>query len=130
MDFLEGFKKYITYAKKIGFETVYSSIILGLPTETLAEGRETVRFSVPTNLYTSYYRKVTEDRSETLTPFQMHETGEYSISSPWKKKPPGKGAVDHATDKRPVPYVVFLLPWGKNSTAGCAKILIPKHPPE
>jgi radical SAM superfamily enzyme YgiQ (UPF0313 family) len=43
-DFLERFKKYTVYAKKIGFETVYSSIILGLPTETPEEGRETIRF--------------------------------------------------------------------------------------
>jgi anaerobic magnesium-protoporphyrin IX monomethyl ester cyclase len=40
--FVMKFKKYISYAKKIGIETVYTSIMLGLPTETLQEGRETV----------------------------------------------------------------------------------------
>lgn len=37
-----------------------------------------VWFSVPTNLYTGYYRTIKGDHSETLTPYRMHETGEYS----------------------------------------------------
>ncbi len=41
-EFIEKFKKYIVYAKKIGIETVYSSIMVGLPSETSAEGRRTV----------------------------------------------------------------------------------------
>jgi radical SAM superfamily enzyme YgiQ (UPF0313 family) len=41
-DFIEKFKKYVAYAKKIGIEIVYSSIMLGLPTETLEEGRKSV----------------------------------------------------------------------------------------
>lgn len=41
-EFIKKFKKYISYAKKIGIETVYTSIMLGLPTETPQEGRETV----------------------------------------------------------------------------------------
>jgi radical SAM superfamily enzyme YgiQ (UPF0313 family) len=41
-DFIEKFKKYAAYAKKIGIEIVYSSIMLGLPTETLEEGRKSV----------------------------------------------------------------------------------------
>lgn len=41
-DFIEKFKKYTAYAKKIGIDIVYSSIMLGLPTETLEEGRKSV----------------------------------------------------------------------------------------
>ena len=41
-DFIEKFKKYAAYAKKIGIDIVYSSIMLGLPTETLEEGRRSV----------------------------------------------------------------------------------------
>jgi len=41
-DFIEKFKKYAAYAKKIGIDIVYSSIMLGLPTETLEEGRKSV----------------------------------------------------------------------------------------
>jgi anaerobic magnesium-protoporphyrin IX monomethyl ester cyclase len=41
-EFIKKFKKYIFYARKIGIETVYTSIMLGLPTETPQEGRETV----------------------------------------------------------------------------------------
>jgi len=41
-EFINKFKKYISYARKIGIETVYTSIMLGLPTETLQEGRETL----------------------------------------------------------------------------------------
>ncbi|MCP4155423.1 MAG: radical SAM protein [bacterium] len=40
--FIEKFKKYIRYAKKIGIPNVYTSIMLGVPSETAAEGRQTV----------------------------------------------------------------------------------------
>jgi hypothetical protein len=40
--FIESFKKYITYAKKIGIENVFASIMIGLPTETPEEGRQTI----------------------------------------------------------------------------------------
>ena len=41
-EFIESFKKYTLYAKKIGFETVYTSIMIGLPGETPEEGRQTL----------------------------------------------------------------------------------------
>jgi radical SAM superfamily enzyme YgiQ (UPF0313 family) len=41
-EFIGKFKKYVLYAKKIGIEIVYSSIMLGLPTETPTEGKQTV----------------------------------------------------------------------------------------
>jgi radical SAM superfamily enzyme YgiQ (UPF0313 family) len=43
-EFIEKFKKYTSYAKKIGIEFVFASIILGLPGETLEEGQQTVNF--------------------------------------------------------------------------------------
>lgn len=41
-EFIEKFKKYTTYTKKIGIETVSASIMIGLPTETQEEGQQTV----------------------------------------------------------------------------------------
>ncbi|UCH92307.1 MAG: radical SAM protein [Candidatus Aminicenantes bacterium] len=41
-EFIEKFKKYTSYAKKIGIEHIFSSIMLGLPGETLEEGQQTV----------------------------------------------------------------------------------------
>lgn len=41
-EFLDKFKRYVAYAKKIGVETVFTSIMLGLPAETLAEGQQTL----------------------------------------------------------------------------------------
>ncbi|NIM16087.1 MAG: radical SAM protein [Candidatus Aminicenantes bacterium] len=41
-EFIEKFKRYAVYAKKIGFKIVYTSIMVGLPTETLEEGRQTI----------------------------------------------------------------------------------------
>ncbi|NIM16089.1 MAG: radical SAM protein [Candidatus Aminicenantes bacterium] len=41
-EFIEQFKRYVSYAKKIGFKVVYTSIMLGLPTETPEEGRQTI----------------------------------------------------------------------------------------
>ena len=41
-EFVDKFKKYVVHAKKIGIENVYASIMTGLPTETPAEGRQTV----------------------------------------------------------------------------------------
>ncbi|MCP4155424.1 MAG: radical SAM protein [bacterium] len=43
-EFVETFKKYASYAKKIGIKTVAASIMIGLPTETVAEGRQTISF--------------------------------------------------------------------------------------
>lgn len=41
-DFVEKFKKYAAYAKKIGIKTVFASIMVGLPTETPGEGKQTL----------------------------------------------------------------------------------------
>jgi anaerobic magnesium-protoporphyrin IX monomethyl ester cyclase len=41
-EFIEKFKKYITYAKKIGIENVFTSIMIGLPTETPEEAQQTI----------------------------------------------------------------------------------------
>ncbi len=40
--FIEKFKKYTSYAKKIGINYVFASIMIGLPAETLEEGQQTV----------------------------------------------------------------------------------------
>jgi radical SAM superfamily enzyme YgiQ (UPF0313 family) len=40
--FIEKFKKYTAYAKKIGIPIVSASIMIGLPTETPAEGQQTI----------------------------------------------------------------------------------------
>jgi radical SAM superfamily enzyme YgiQ (UPF0313 family) len=39
--FIQQFKKYTAYTKKIGVECVFASMITGLPTETLEEGQQT-----------------------------------------------------------------------------------------
>jgi hypothetical protein len=41
-EFIEKFKKYTAYAKKIGIESVSASIMIGLPTETPTEGQQTI----------------------------------------------------------------------------------------
>jgi radical SAM superfamily enzyme YgiQ (UPF0313 family) len=41
-EFIQKFKKYTRYCKKIGIKFVFASIMLGLPGETLAEGQQTV----------------------------------------------------------------------------------------
>lgn len=41
-EFIEKFIKYTLYAKKIGIEYVFVSIIVGLPGETLEEGQQTL----------------------------------------------------------------------------------------
>jgi radical SAM superfamily enzyme YgiQ (UPF0313 family) len=41
-EFIEKFKKYTSYAKKIGIEHVFASIMIGLPGETPGEGQQTV----------------------------------------------------------------------------------------
>jgi radical SAM superfamily enzyme YgiQ (UPF0313 family) len=41
-EFIEKFKRYTSYAKKIGIHHVFVSIITGLPGETPGEGRQTV----------------------------------------------------------------------------------------
>ncbi len=41
-EFVEKFKKYVAYAKKIGIEVVYTSIMIGLPSETPDEARKTI----------------------------------------------------------------------------------------
>lgn len=41
-EFIEKFKKYTTYAKKIGIQAVNASIMIGLPTETQEEGQQTI----------------------------------------------------------------------------------------
>jgi len=41
-EFIEKFKKYTSYAKKIGIEHVFASIMIGLPGETPEEGRQSV----------------------------------------------------------------------------------------
>jgi hypothetical protein len=41
-EFVESFKKYVVYAKKIGIENVITSIMLGLPSETPREGQQTI----------------------------------------------------------------------------------------
>lgn len=43
-EFIEKFKKYTSYAKKIGIDYIFVSIIVGLPGETLEEGRQTLNF--------------------------------------------------------------------------------------
>ena len=42
-EFIEKFKHYVTYARKIGIEVVYASIMVGLPTETPEDAEETLR---------------------------------------------------------------------------------------
>ncbi|MCP5048618.1 MAG: radical SAM protein [bacterium] len=41
-EFIEKLRKYTIYAKKIGFRLISISIMIGLPTETPQEGRQTV----------------------------------------------------------------------------------------
>ncbi|MCP4147947.1 MAG: radical SAM protein [bacterium] len=41
-EFIEKFKIYSKYAKKIGIDTVFASIMVGLPTETPAEAEQSV----------------------------------------------------------------------------------------
>jgi anaerobic magnesium-protoporphyrin IX monomethyl ester cyclase len=41
-EFIEKFKKYTSFAKKIGIKYVFTSIMLGLPGETLEEGQQTL----------------------------------------------------------------------------------------
>jgi radical SAM superfamily enzyme YgiQ (UPF0313 family) len=41
-EFIEKFKKYTSYAKKIGIEHVFASIMIGLPGETPEEGQQSV----------------------------------------------------------------------------------------
>jgi radical SAM superfamily enzyme YgiQ (UPF0313 family) len=41
-EFIEKFKKYTAYAKKIGIKNVIASIMIGLPSETQEEGQQTV----------------------------------------------------------------------------------------
>lgn len=41
-EFIEKFKKVTAFAKKIGFDYLVASIMVGLPTETLEEGRQTI----------------------------------------------------------------------------------------
>ncbi|UCH95589.1 MAG: radical SAM protein [Candidatus Aminicenantes bacterium] len=41
-EFIEKLRKYTAYAKKIGIEAVSASIMIGLPTETREEGRQTL----------------------------------------------------------------------------------------
>jgi len=41
-EFIEKLKKYVSYAKKIGIEQVYTSIMVGLPTETPKEAQQTL----------------------------------------------------------------------------------------
>jgi radical SAM superfamily enzyme YgiQ (UPF0313 family) len=55
-EFLEGLKANVVSAKKLGFN-VGVSIILGLPTETLEQGAETLRFvrGLPVNYYMHNY---------------------------------------------------------------------------
>jgi radical SAM superfamily enzyme YgiQ (UPF0313 family) len=54
-EFIEKFKKYVRYAKEIGIEKVYTSIMLGLPTETPAEGRQTVKLIRSLSQYIDFY---------------------------------------------------------------------------
>ena len=41
-EFIEKLRKYVSYAKKIGIEHVYTSIMVGLPTETPGEAQQTL----------------------------------------------------------------------------------------
>jgi radical SAM superfamily enzyme YgiQ (UPF0313 family) len=41
-EFIEKLKKYTVYAKKIGIKSVTASIMIGLPSETQEEGRQTI----------------------------------------------------------------------------------------
>jgi len=43
-EFIEKFRKYTSYAKKIGIKNVFVSIIVGLPGESPEEGQQTVNF--------------------------------------------------------------------------------------
>lgn len=54
-EFIETFKKYIVYAKKIGIENVITSIMLGLPTETPREGQQTIDLIRSLHEYYDFY---------------------------------------------------------------------------
>ena len=41
-EFIEKFKKYIVYSRKIGIENVFTSIMIGIPGETPEEARQTI----------------------------------------------------------------------------------------
>jgi hypothetical protein len=54
-EFIESFKKYVVYAKKIGIENVITSIMLGLPTETPREGQQTINLIQSLHEYYEFY---------------------------------------------------------------------------
>jgi radical SAM superfamily enzyme YgiQ (UPF0313 family) len=54
-EFVEKFKKYVIYAKKIGIEGVFASIMIGLPSETLEEGRKTIDLIGSLSDYLDFY---------------------------------------------------------------------------
>lgn len=54
-EYLEAFKRNVVLAKKIGIKNVYSSIVLGLPGETLVEGRQTMAFIESMKGYIDFY---------------------------------------------------------------------------
>lgn len=43
-EFIRKLEKYVKMAKEIGFKNVFTSIIIGMPTETPEEGRQTIEF--------------------------------------------------------------------------------------
>lgn len=54
-EFVEKFKKYVIYAKKIGIEVVFASIMIGLPSETLEEGLKTIDLIRSLSDYLDFY---------------------------------------------------------------------------
>jgi radical SAM superfamily enzyme YgiQ (UPF0313 family) len=54
-EFIEKFKKYVVYAKQIGIKNVYTSIMLGLPTETPEEGRQTMNLIQSLSQHIDFY---------------------------------------------------------------------------
>jgi len=54
-EFIDKFKKYVVYAKKIGIDVVYASIMIGLPGETEAEAGQTIAMIDSLKDYLHFY---------------------------------------------------------------------------
>lgn len=54
-EFIDNFKKYVIYAKKIGIDVVYASIMIGLPSETEAEAGQTIALIDSLKGYLHFY---------------------------------------------------------------------------
>ncbi|MHA2390529.1 MAG: B12-binding domain-containing radical SAM protein [Promethearchaeota archaeon] len=105
-EFLQNLRAMTTYAKKIGFQSIYASIMVGLPTETPKDAQKTLEFV--SQLDIDYYQPNYFHIFKGTPIYQEHKKYGYEV------KPVGLENKIFTTND--FPFDVFKIKWVPKST--------------